>query len=116
MAGLNWGFSLLRTKLSNTGWALLLCLITLLSLSPAKAQARPARQHPNFVIIFTDDQGYQDVGIFGSPNIKTPNLDQMAQEGVRFTDFYAAQAVCSASRVALLTGCYPNRVGIRGAL
>jgi 2-oxoglutarate dehydrogenase E2 component (dihydrolipoamide succinyltransferase) len=63
MAGLNWGFSLLRTKLSNTGWALLLCLITLLSLSPAKAQARPARQHPNFVIIFTDDQGYQDVGV-----------------------------------------------------
>lgn len=116
MAGLNWGFSLLRTKLSNTDWALLLCLITLLSLAPAKAQARPARQHPNFVIIFTDDQGYQDVGVFGSPNIKTPNLDQMAQEGVRFTDFYAAQAVCSASRVALLTGCYPNRVGIRGAL
>jgi len=71
---------------------------------------------PNVVIIFTDDQGYQDVGCFGSPNIKTPNLDRMATQGMRFTDFYVGQAVCSASRAALLTGCYPNRVGILGAL
>ncbi|MDF1746568.1 MAG: sulfatase-like hydrolase/transferase, partial [Gimesia sp.] len=82
----------------------------------ASAAQRPAKDHPNIVIVFTDDQGYQDVGVFGSPNIKTPNLDQMANEGVRFTDFYAAQAVCSASRAALLTGCYPNRIGIMGAL
>ena len=73
-------------------------------------------QRPNFVIIFTDDQGYQDVGCFGSPNIKTPNLDRMAREGMRFTDFYAGQPVCTASRAALLTGCYPNRVGLLGAL
>src|SRR5205814_8049421 len=73
-------------------------------------------QRPNFVIIFTDDQGYQDVGCFGSPNIKTPNLDRMAREGVRFTDFYVGQPVCTASRAALLTGCYPNRVGLLGAL
>ncbi len=71
---------------------------------------------PNVVIMFTDDQGYQDVGCFGSPKIKTPNLDRMAEEGMRFTDFYAAQAVCSASRAALITGCYPNRIGILGAL
>jgi len=71
---------------------------------------------PNVIIIFTDDQGYQDLGSFGSPNIKTPHLDQMAKEGIRLTDFYAAQAVCSASRAALLTGCYPNRIGIEGAL
>ena len=71
---------------------------------------------PNVIIIFTDDQGYQDVGCFGSPAIETPNLDQMAKEGVRLTDFYVAQAVCSASRAALLTGCYPNRIGISGAL
>ncbi len=71
---------------------------------------------PNVVIIFTDDQGYQDVGCFGSPDIKTPHLDQMAEEGVKLTNFYAAQAVCSASRAALLTGCYPNRLGIHGAL
>src|SRR6185369_15486435 len=57
-----------------------------------------------------------DVGCFGSPNIKTPNLDRMATQGMRFTDFYVGQAVCSASRAALLTGCYPNRVGILGAL
>ena len=65
----------------------------------------------NFVIIFTDDQGYQDVGCFGSPKIKTPNLDRMAAEGRRFTDFYSAASVCTPSRAALLTGCYPPRVG-----
>lgn len=67
---------------------------------------------PNIIIIFTDDQGYQDVGVFGSPLIKTPILDKMAAEGNRFTDFYAASSVCSPSRAALLTGCYPPRVGV----
>jgi arylsulfatase len=71
---------------------------------------------PNVVIIFTDDQGYGDVGNFGATGFTTPNLDKMAQEGMRFTHFYSAQAVCSASRAALLTGCYPNRIGISGAL
>ena len=71
---------------------------------------------PNFVIIFTDDQGYQDVGCFGSPSIRTPNLDRMAAEGMRFTDFYSAASVCSPSRAALLTGCYPPRVGITKVL
>src|SRR5690606_17876539 len=82
----------------------------------AGAQEETQRQKPNVIIVFTDDQGYQDVGVFGSPDIRTPHLDQMAAEGVRFTNFHAAQAVCSASRAALLTGCYPNRVGIHGAL
>ncbi len=71
---------------------------------------------PNVVLIFTDDQGYQDVGVFGSPNIETPNLDQMASEGVKLTSYYSAQAVCSASRAGILTGCYPNRIGIHNAL
>ena len=71
---------------------------------------------PNIVLIFTDDQGYQDVGCFGSPNIKTPNLDQLARDGMRFTDFYSMAPVCSASRAGLLTGCYPARVGITGVL
>src|SRR5437764_1491132 len=71
---------------------------------------------PNVVIIFTDDQGYADVGCFGARGFQTPNLDRMAREGTRFTDFYVAQAVCTASRAALLTGCYPNRVGLQGAL
>jgi len=71
---------------------------------------------PNFIIIFTDDQGYQDVGCFGSPNINTPNLDRMADEGTKFTDFYSAASVCSPSRAALLTGCYPPRVSITKVL
>src|ERR1051325_9786999 len=71
---------------------------------------------PNVVIIFTDDQGYGDVGVFGAKGFTTPNLDRMAREGRRFTDFHAAQPVCSASRAGLLTGCYPNRIGIHGAL
>jgi arylsulfatase A-like enzyme len=70
----------------------------------------------NVVIILTDDQGYGDVGCFGGEGIRTPNLDGMAREGMRFTDFYVAQAVCTASRAALMTGCYPNRVGLQGAL
>ena len=64
---------------------------------------------PNFVVIFTDDQGYADVGCYGSRRIRTPRLDQMACEGLRFTDFYSAAAVCTPSRAALLTGCYPPR-------
>ncbi|RRQ49553.1 arylsulfatase [Maribacter algicola] len=71
---------------------------------------------PNVVLIFTDDQGYNDVGVFGAGDIKTPNLDQMAKEGLKLTSFYAAQAVCSASRAGILTGCYPNRIGIHNAL
>lgn len=94
---------------------LLLSIIVLMT-AAASAQVPPARQKPNIVIVFTDDQGYQDVGAFGSPDIQTPHLDRMAAEGVKFTNFHAAQAVCSASRAALLTGCYPNRVGIHGAL
>jgi len=78
--------------------------------------AEAAPRLPNIVIVYTDDQGYQDLGCFGSPDIRTPNIDRLAAQGVRFSDFYVAQAVCSASRTALLTGCYPNRVGILGAL
>ena len=75
-----------------------------------------AAQQPNIVLIFTDDQGYQDLGCFGSPKIKTPNLDRMASQGMRFTDFYSANSVCSASRASLLTGRYPPRTTITGVL
>ena len=78
----------------------------------ASAEDRP----PNVVIIFTDDQGYEDVGVFGAKGFETPHLDKMASEGRKFTHWYAAQAVCSASRTGLLTGCYPNRIGMHGAL
>jgi len=89
---------------------LLLALLPVLAATTAAAAGGP----PNFVIIFTDDQGYQDVGCFGSPDIRTPNLDRMADEGCRFTDFYVGAPVCSASRAALMTGCYCDRVGVRG--
>lgn len=99
----------------NVGMRKLIPLFFLLPLVSC-TQKKIETDRPNVVIIFTDDQGYQDVGCYGSPDIKTPNLDQMAKDGIRLTDFYAAQAVCSASRAGLLTGCYPNRVGIHGAL
>ena len=89
-----------------------LAVVSLLLIASASAADRP----PNIVIIFTDDQGYADVGVFGAKGFTTPNLDRMAHEGRRFTDWHAAQPVCSASRTALLTGCYPNRIGIHGAL
>ena len=74
------------------------------------------RTSPNVIIIFMDDMGWADVGFNGGMHVKTPRLDQMAEEGLVLTDFYVAQPVCSASRSALLTGCYPNRIGITGAL
>ena len=71
---------------------------------------------PNFVVVFIDDMGYGDIGTQGATGWTTPNLDQMAASGMRFTNFYSAQPVCSASRAGILTGCYPNRIGISGAL
>ncbi|MCF6287576.1 MAG: sulfatase, partial [Candidatus Hydrogenedentes bacterium] len=67
---------------------------------------------PNVVIIFTDDQGYGDVGCYGAEGYATPNLDKMAAEGARFTDFYVPAPVCTPSRGALMTGCYPMRIGL----
>jgi arylsulfatase A-like enzyme len=71
---------------------------------------------PNFVIVFIDDMGYADVGCFGAQGYETPNIDRLAAEGVRFTDFYAAASSCTPSRAALLTGCYPQRVGLPNVL
>lgn len=93
-------------------WAVLLLGGATALHTVAGAEERP----PNFVLIFIDDQGYQDLGCYGSPRVKTPHLDRMAKEGTRFTDFYAMAPICSASRAALLTGCYPARVGITGVL
>ena len=75
-----------------------------------------AKKQPNVVIMFMDDMGYADIGPFGAKGYPTPHLDRMAKEGRKFTDFYVTQAVCSASRAGLLTGCYNVRVGIMGAL
>lgn len=90
----------------------LLLALLLVTLPISAAETRP----PNVVIILADDLGYSDLGCFGNTQIKTPRIDRLAAEGMKFTSFYVAQAVCSASRAALMTGCYANRVGMQGAL
>jgi arylsulfatase A-like enzyme len=82
----------------------------------AAAPKKPAQTSPNVVLFFLDDMGYGDLTVTGALGYQTPNIDRLAAEGTRFTNFLAAQAVCSASRAALLTGCYPNRIGLSGAL
>ena len=86
-------------------------LLALTSCSNTNEQSKP-----NFVIIFMDDLGYGDIENFGAINYQTPNISNMVNRGMLFTNFYSAQAVCSASRAGLLTGTYPNRIGISGAL
>ena len=92
-------------------------LIPVLAASIALSCAGPGTEltnsQPNFIIVFADDQGWGDLGVFGATDFQTPRIDQMAREGIRFTDFYA-QAVCGPSRTALLTGSYPIRVGEYG--
>jgi len=77
---------------------------------------RSTARAPNVVLIVADDLAWGDLGCYGQSSWRTPHLDTLAAQGARFTDFYVAQPVCSASRAAILTGCYPNRVGIQGAL
>ncbi len=83
-------------------------LLGLVTSPPASPETRP----PNVVLMFTDDQGYGDLGCYGHPTLRTPNLDRLAEEGARFTQFYVPSPVCSPSRAALLTGCYPKRIGM----
>lgn len=105
----------MKIKIKILFWAgILLCISTLAGAQTP--ETKPATGMPNIVLILTDDMGYGDLSSFGATQYKTPNLDKMVSEGVRFTNFYVAQAVCSASRAALLTGCYSNRVSILGAL
>jgi arylsulfatase A len=108
--------------LFGVGAVAVLCGLALVAQPQAvrRDQAAATQRLPNFIVIYADDLGYADIGPFsgekGAAAPRTPNLDRMAAEGIRLTNFYVAQAVCSASRAALLTGSYSNRVGIQGAL
>lgn len=94
-----WGISLTIISGCNTGY------------SDSSAR-KDSERLPNFIIIFTDDQGYGDLGCFGGAHVSTPNIDQLAQDGLKLTDFYVAAPLCTPSRAALLTGCYPKRIGM----
>ncbi|AEI47134.1 sulfatase family protein [Runella slithyformis] len=101
----------------TTIFALSIFVISIISAFQLLPSKEPSKATPpNIILIFMDDLGYGDLSCYGALQYRTPNLDRLAGEGIRFTNFLAAQAVCSASRAALLTGCYPNRVGISGAL
>ena len=100
------------TGTKNLGF--LICLAPLPLILAAQPTESPQGRMPNFVILFADDLGYGDLSSYGHPSIRTPNLDDMAAQGQRWTDFYVAAAVCSPSRGALLTGKLPNRSGLYG--
>lgn len=91
-------------------------VLILLSFVANSGQTREAIRPPNIVLIVADDLGYGDLSCQGSRSIRTPNIDAFAREGTRFTNFCVAQPVCTASRAALMSGCYPNRIGMAGAL
>ncbi|NLE37663.1 MAG: sulfatase-like hydrolase/transferase, partial [Pirellulaceae bacterium] len=84
----------------------------ILSLSVCTVAIGAETRRPNFIVIFTDDQGYGDLSCFGGEHVRTPQIDRLAEEGTRLTSFYVAAPLCSPSRAALMTGCYPRRVGM----
>lgn len=94
----------------------IIALSSFLSPHPSTAADNEIGSRPNVVLIFMDDMGYADIGPFGATNYPTPNFDRMANQGRRFTDFVVSSAVCTASRSALMTGCYHRRVGLSGAI
>jgi len=104
------GSCLIRSAYQVPRW--LWCFIVLAALGGVSQAA----DRPNIVLIFADDLGYGDLGCYGETRWRTPHLDSIAAQGIRFTDFHSSQPVCSASRASLLTGCYANRIGIHGAL
>jgi arylsulfatase A-like enzyme len=87
-------------------------LVAITLACPSLRAADENHNKPNFVVIFIDDLGYADISPFGPGRYETPNLDRMAQEGMRLTSFYVASSVCTPSRAALMTGCYPVRVDL----
>ena len=88
----------------------ILALLVIAGHAVRTARAADAKQ-PNVVFIFIDDQGYYDLSCYGAKVVKTPRIDELAGNGVRFTDFYSAASICSPSRAGVVTGCYPRRTG-----
>ena len=98
---------------SKSLFSLLRILVLLFPVS-VYAQVNETQRRPNVILIYSDDQGWADLGVYGSPDLYTPNLDQLARKGVRFTQFYSASPVCSPSRAAVLTGRFPQSAGLPG--
>ena len=92
------------------------CLLACLILLVPKVKGAEAASKPNILVILTDDQGRGDYSAFGTPDIRTPHMDRLFREGITFRNFFANSCVCSPSRAALLTGCYPDRVGVPGVI
>lgn len=93
-----------------------LCLLLTICLISCQSSKNQIENQPNIIIFFTDDQGYADLGSFGAEGFETPHLDQLASEGIRFTNFYVPATVCTPSRAGLLTGRYPKRAGLHEAV
>jgi len=103
----------------NRRWFFYLIVVSLLGFSPfssISANEKQARRRPNILLITADNLGYGDLGCYGNPVMKTPQLDRLAQQGVRLTDFYTASPTCTVSRATLLTGRYPQRIGLNHQL
>ncbi len=105
-----------QTASSFQAFLLLAACLSMTVVLPNSVAVLNADEKPNIVLVLADDLGYGDLGCFGNTKYRTPNIDRLASEGTKFTGFYVAQAVCTASRAALMTGCYANRVGMSGAL
>ena len=101
---------------SNAESFLLLCAVFTAVLFPVCVNAVEPEVRPNIIIIYADDLGYGDLSCYGAKDIHTPNIDRLASEGIKFTQFYAASNTCSPSRAALLTGRYPLRTGVNAVL
>jgi N-acyl-D-aspartate/D-glutamate deacylase/arylsulfatase A-like enzyme len=98
-------------------WAIQITVFSsLLAILVLPLLSADSSQLPNIVLIYADDLGFSDLGCYGAEGIKTPHIDRLAAEGTRFTSFYVAQPVCTASRAALMSGCYSNRISLFGAL
>ena len=91
-------------------------LLAPFSLTPISAKEKQTQQRPNILLITADNLGYGDLGCYGNPVMKTPHLDKLAQQGVKLTDFYTASPTCTVSRATLLTGRYPQRIGLNHQL